>query len=253
MMCICKHCFLPMLLVFTMKCCTKMPCPLPHNHYCCLLSSPVCLPHLLICTCLISSPIVCPPSYFWYMLHFFVTPFWIVCVHIFAFCNIIYWHVPCVPHWRNRALIHCSCANALYPAQAIQRDIGNLTCSSIYLRFKYFSWMLLWATENVVAGHMRPVVGPHWYKEYDTCHMYYIFIFRVRSSFRSTSPGSEVPCCQQQLECERKTLELLWDRCLKILSQLTSDSVLASPSVLSSVKVINKQVSSAKIFYFQAW
>jgi len=44
-MCIDKHCFLPMLLVFAMKCCTKMPCPLPHNHYCCLLPSPVvCLP-----------------------------------------------------------------------------------------------------------------------------------------------------------------------------------------------------------------
>ena len=39
-----------------------MPCPLPHNNYCCLLSSPICLPHLLICTCLISSPIACPPS-----------------------------------------------------------------------------------------------------------------------------------------------------------------------------------------------
>ena len=39
-----------------------MPCPLPHNHYCCLLSSHICLPHLLICTCLISSPIACPPS-----------------------------------------------------------------------------------------------------------------------------------------------------------------------------------------------
>ena len=37
-----------MLLVFAMKCCIKMPCPLPHNHYCCLLSSPICLPHLLI-------------------------------------------------------------------------------------------------------------------------------------------------------------------------------------------------------------
>ena len=94
MMCICKHCFPPMLLVFAMKCCNKMPCPLPHNHYCCLLSSPICLPHLLICTCLISSPIACPPSSVWcwcllsfflfllYMLHFFVTPFWIVCVHI---------------------------------------------------------------------------------------------------------------------------------------------------------------------------
>ena len=104
MMCICKHCFPPMLLlVFAMKCCNKMPCPLPHNHYCCLLSSPICLPHLLICICLISSPTACPPSsvlcwcllrlffcfffiYLWYMQHFFVTPFWIVCVHIFDCC-----------------------------------------------------------------------------------------------------------------------------------------------------------------------
>jgi len=51
-----------MILVLAMKCCTKMPCPLPHNHYCCFLSSPICLPHLLICTCLISSPIACLPS-----------------------------------------------------------------------------------------------------------------------------------------------------------------------------------------------
>ena len=87
-----KHCFPPMLLVFAMKCCTKTPCPLPHNHYCCLLSSHICLP---LWTCLISSPIACPDHlcyvdvycvffYFWYMLHFFVTPFWIVCVHIFV-------------------------------------------------------------------------------------------------------------------------------------------------------------------------
>ena len=63
MMCIYKHCFPPMLLVFAMKCCTKMSCPLPHNHYnCCLFSSPICLPHLLICTCLIFLPIACPPS-----------------------------------------------------------------------------------------------------------------------------------------------------------------------------------------------
>jgi len=62
MMCIYKHCFPPMLLVFAMKCCTKIPCPLPHNRYCCLLSSPMCLPHLLISTCLISSPITYPLS-----------------------------------------------------------------------------------------------------------------------------------------------------------------------------------------------
>ena len=51
-----------MLLVFAMKCFTNMPCLLPHNRYCCLLSSPMYLPHLLICTCLISSPVACPPS-----------------------------------------------------------------------------------------------------------------------------------------------------------------------------------------------
>ena len=100
MMCIYKHSFPPMLLVFAMKCCTKMPCPQPHNHYCCLLSSPICLPYLLICTCLISSPIACPPSsvlcwcllrfsffyflFFCFMLHYFVTSFRLVCVHIFS-------------------------------------------------------------------------------------------------------------------------------------------------------------------------
>ena len=75
MMCIYKHYFPPMLLVFAMKCCTKMPCPLPHNHYCCLLSSPICLPHLLICTCLISSPIACPPSCVMLMSIAFFFPF----------------------------------------------------------------------------------------------------------------------------------------------------------------------------------
>jgi len=56
--CMYKHCFLPMLLVFVIKCCIKMPCSLPHNHYCCSLPPPACLPHLLICTCLNSSPLL---------------------------------------------------------------------------------------------------------------------------------------------------------------------------------------------------
>ena len=86
MMCIYKHCFLLMLLVFAMKCCTKTPCPLPHNHYCCLLSSPICLPHLLICTCLISSPIACPPSSVCVML--MSIAFFLI---IFAICYISLW------------------------------------------------------------------------------------------------------------------------------------------------------------------
>ena len=113
-MCIYKHCFLPMLLDFAMKCCTKILCPLPHNHYCCLLPSPISLPHLLIWTCLISLPIVllhlptiiCVMlmsivfSYFLFifillllyqMLHYFVTPFfWLVCVHIFSFALFVW-------------------------------------------------------------------------------------------------------------------------------------------------------------------
>ena len=100
-MCIYKHCFLPMLLVSAVKCCTKMPCPLPRNHYCCSLPSPVCLPHLLICTCLISSPIACPPSsvlcwcflffflcifsYFCDMLHFFVIHMF--CIFFLSLCQ----------------------------------------------------------------------------------------------------------------------------------------------------------------------
>ena len=64
MICMYKYCFLTVLLVFVIKCCIKMPSALPHNHYCCSLPLPVCLPHLLICTCLNSSPIAnaCSPS-----------------------------------------------------------------------------------------------------------------------------------------------------------------------------------------------
>ena len=50
LICMCGLCFLPLLLVFAMKC-VKMHCCLPHNPYCCSLSSPVHLLHLLICTC----------------------------------------------------------------------------------------------------------------------------------------------------------------------------------------------------------
>jgi len=39
-----------------------MNCSLPHNAYCCSLPSLMCMLHLLICTCINSSPIACPPS-----------------------------------------------------------------------------------------------------------------------------------------------------------------------------------------------
>jgi len=58
----------------------------------------------------------------------------------------------------TKGSIHCSCANALYPAQAIQWDKCNLTSFSTNFKFEVFSWMRLRATENAVAGHMRPAV-----------------------------------------------------------------------------------------------
>ena len=56
--------------------------------------------------------------------------------------------------------IHCSCTNALYPAQAIQWDKCNLTHFSTNFTFADFSWKLLRATKNLAAR--EPVVGPHW-------------------------------------------------------------------------------------------
>ena len=84
-----------------MKCCVKIHCSLPHNPYFCLLPSPVlvstahlymsqlfihCLP-TIICVMLMS--IVVFFGFFLIfvicMLHFFVTPFWLICEHIFSF------------------------------------------------------------------------------------------------------------------------------------------------------------------------
>jgi len=55
----------------------------------------------------------------------------------------------------RKGSIHCSCANALYPEQAMHWGKCNLTRFSTNFRFEDFSWMLTWATENVVAGNMR--------------------------------------------------------------------------------------------------
>jgi len=58
---------------------------------------------------------------------------------------------------RRKGSIHCSCANAHYAVQAIQWDKCNLSRFSTNFRFEDFSWMRPRATENAVAGHMRPM------------------------------------------------------------------------------------------------
>ena len=94
--CMYKHCSLPLSLVSVMKCCVKMYGYLPHNPYCCSLPSPVCLLHLLICTCLNSSPIACPPFSVlcWCLLCFFIlflfyTLLLCGCFFIFLIVNVI--------------------------------------------------------------------------------------------------------------------------------------------------------------------
>ena len=56
----------------------------------------------------------------------------------------------------GHGIIHCSCVNALYPVQTNQWDKCNLTRFSRNFRFDDFSWILSRASENAVAGHMRP-------------------------------------------------------------------------------------------------
>jgi len=128
-MCIYKY-FLPMLLLSAMKCCTKMPCPLPHNHYCCSVPSPVCLPHLLICTTYMpllftharppSSVLwwcfcfLCIFSYFCDTLHFFVIDscfvsfFWSLCQTSFSACfsNLLACFFCWLPFWIVQIWLH---------------------------------------------------------------------------------------------------------------------------------------------------
>jgi len=52
--------------------------------------------------------------------------------------------------------IHCSYANALYLAQAIQWDKCNLTRFSTNFRFEDSLWMIPRATENAVATTCGP-------------------------------------------------------------------------------------------------
>jgi len=48
----------------------------------------------------------------------------------------------------RKGIIHCSCANTLYPAQTIQWNNCYLTCFSTNVKFEYFFWMLPRNTEN---------------------------------------------------------------------------------------------------------
>jgi len=64
---------------------------------------------------------------------------------------------------RRKDIIHCSCANALYPVQAIQRDKCNLTRFSTKFRFEYFPECFRGLFETLWRATCgpRPAGGPH--------------------------------------------------------------------------------------------
>jgi len=119
-----KHSFLPMLLVFAIKCCTKMPFPLPHNHYCCSLPnpSPACLSHLFICTCIISSPNAWPPSsalcWCFFLLFYFFLIF-VICYISFNLCD---------------SILACLCTYFLFQP-SFSCCVTNHNCSCINIVF----------------------------------------------------------------------------------------------------------------------
>ena len=81
---------------------------------------------------------------------------------------------------------------------------------------------------------------------------YHIYVFREGSSFGPTSARSEVPCWQQQLECEWKTSQL-WERSSIILSQLASGNVLAQPCVLFSVGLLRTKCQVPNFPFSNLW
>jgi len=52
----------------------------------------------------------------------------------------------------RKGITDCSCANALYPAQAIQWVKCNFTHFSTNFRFEYFSWTLLKTLWRATSG-----------------------------------------------------------------------------------------------------
>ena len=124
-MCIHKHCFLPVLLGFAMKCCNRMPCPLPHNHYCCSFPSPVCLPHLymphLFTHCL--PTIICVMLVFYFFLVFFL---------IFVICYISSWFICFVSFFWAYVKPHFWLVFQIYLLVFLLFVMQSACCSYIY-------------------------------------------------------------------------------------------------------------------------
>jgi len=76
-------------------------------------------------------------------------------------------------------------------------------------------------------------------------------VYREGSSFRPTTARFMI-LWQQQLKCEWKTSEM-WGKCSGILSQLASDNVLATPSVLFSVGLLRTKFQDQSFLFSSLW
>jgi len=133
-----------MLLVFAMKCCSKIIkclalCSASLPDYCCLLPSPVCLPHLLICTRLISSPIDCLPT--------------IICVML---VSIVFLFFLSYATFLSDSILACLCTYFLFRFYfcVIPCDCYNLYCHIPYgfsTQFMCLIWSLFLKFLTVLA------------------------------------------------------------------------------------------------------
>jgi len=118
-----------------------MPCPPPHNHYSCLLFSPACLPHLLICTCLISSPTARLPSSVlcWYHWCFFIFAtcyislrLWLGCLCAYFLFRFYFCVIPCdcynsvLSPWPSLCFFHAIYVSDLIPLPHIFDGVGMI-------------------------------------------------------------------------------------------------------------------------------
>ena len=137
------YCFLPLLLVFTMKCCVPIHCSQAHNPYCCSLPSPMCLHHLIICTCLNFSPIAYQQSsvLYWCLLCMYYKA-----IVLYTFLHVLFFVLYFVNVFILMFLMHTLCEFCVWLCIVLCAHVSllilliPLTCFHFHLC--YHSYML---------------------------------------------------------------------------------------------------------------
>ena len=122
-------------------------CSLPHNPYCWLLLSPVCMPYLLICTYVNTSPVACPPSFvlckgllwIWFYICVFVIyivslkclgiVLFIIAMVPFHLLFLILGYIACISNFCLHMMVHHVCTTYVI--------LWEICCWCVFL-FTYF-------------------------------------------------------------------------------------------------------------------